>query len=107
MIQGTGKTATRERPLDGGMVWHEQFNAFECYGCNEFTEIRKRSDRTPERLAELRELMVIDHSGCWQFDDPEMALNARKYRSKRKQRENLKARASGALDRQSVSWRGR
>lgn len=32
--------ATRERPANGGVQWHEQWNAFECYGCGEFEEIR-------------------------------------------------------------------
>jgi len=30
----------RERPEDGGVQWHEKFNAFECLGCGEFAEIR-------------------------------------------------------------------
>jgi hypothetical protein len=93
------KTAKRERPEDGGMVWHERFNAFECLGCLEFEEIRKRGDRTPARLAELHELLVIEHTECWQFDDPQMARDARKYRKEKKRRENLAA--------QRVSWQGR
>ena len=101
------KQGKRERPADGGIVWHEKWNAFECLGCTEFTEIRKRADRTPGRLAELKEMLVIEHTECWQFDDPQMARDARKYRSEKKRRQNLKARAGGALDRQSVSWRGR
>lgn len=102
------RTATkRERPADGGVVWHEELNAFQCYGCLEFEEIHKRADRTPDRLEELKELLIIEHTECWQFDDPRMAADARKYRSEKKRRENLKARVAGALDRQSVSWRGR
>jgi hypothetical protein len=97
----------RERPEDGGILWHEKFNAFECLGCAEFTEIRKRADRTPDRLEELKELLVIEHTECWEFDDEQKARDARRYRSERKRRENLTARASGALDRQSVSWQGR
>lgn len=100
-------TRGRVRPEDGGVVWHERFNAFECYGCGEFAEIRDRSKRRPDKLAEMREFLIIDHTECWEFDDPQMARDARKYRKERKRRENLKARASGALDRQSVSWRGR
>jgi hypothetical protein len=106
MATAAVKKARRERPEDGGIEWHEELNAFECLGCFEFEEIRKRADRTPDRLAELRELLIIEHTECWQFEDPKMARDARKYRSERKRRENLKARAGGALDRQSVSWRG-
>ncbi len=101
------KAGKRVRPEDGGIVWHEEWNAFECLGCTEFTEIRKRADRTPDRIEELKELLVIEHTECWQFDDPKMAADARKYRSEKKRRENLRARTVGALDRQAVSWRGR
>jgi hypothetical protein len=93
------KTAKRERPEDGGIVWHEEYNAFECLGCGEFEEIRKRADRTPAKLAELREMLIADHTECWEFDDPRMARDARKYRKEKKRRENLAA--------QRVSWRGR
>jgi len=93
------KTLRRERPADGGMTWHERFNAFECHGCDEFEEIRKRGDRTPEKLATLRELLVVDHTECWEFDDPRMAREARRYRKKKKLGENLAA--------QAASWRGR
>lgn len=99
--------ARRERPEDGGVEWHERFHAFECYGCGEYTEIRDPSKRAPDRLAELRELLVIDHTECWEFDDAKMAANARKHRSERKRRDNLKSRAGRALDRRGVSWRGR
>ena len=111
----------RERSEDGGVVWRERWNAFECLGCCEFEEIRKRGDRTPAKLAELRELLVADHTECWEFDDPKMARDARRYRSEKKRREllspqrhgpvaggpDLKNRAASALDRQAVSWRGR
>lgn len=107
MGAGTVHEAKRERPADGGMEWHEKFRAFECYGCGEFTEIRNPHDREPDKLAELHELLIIEHTECWLFDDPKMAADARKFRSEKKRRENLKARASGALDRQAVSWRGR
>ena len=93
------KTAKRERPEDGGIIWHEQYNAFECLGCGEFEEIRKRADRTPGKLAELKELLIADHTECWEFDDPKMARDARRYRKEKKRRENLAA--------QRVSWRGR
>jgi hypothetical protein len=96
---GMAKKAKRERPEDGGIVWHEEWDAFECLGCMEFTEIRKRADRTPDKLEEMRELMIIEHTECWEFDDPRMAADARRYRKEKKRRENLAA--------QRVSWRGR
>jgi hypothetical protein len=89
----------RERPEDGGLIWHEKWNAFECYGCGEYEEIRKSSDRTPERLMELLELLIIEHTECWQFDDPKMAADARRYRKDKTRRANLAA--------QKTSWRGR
>ena len=87
----------RERPEDGGVVWREELNAFECYGCNGFEEVRSRARRTPEGLAVIREMLVIDHTECWQFDDPRMAADARRYRSEKKRRENLRTRATRAL----------
>ena len=96
----------RERPEDGGVQWHEKFNAFECLGCGEFAEIRDRHKRTPDALAEMHELLVIDHTECWEFADPRQAADARKYRSEKKRREILAARAGNALDSQRVSWRG-
>jgi hypothetical protein len=89
----------RVRPKDGGMVWREALNAFECYGCGEFEEIRDRRQRTPDKLAELLEMLIVEHTECWEFDDPEMARRARRYRSEKKRRVNLA--------RQGVSWRGR
>ncbi len=84
--------AKRKRPADGGVVWHEGLNAFECQGCGEYVEIRKRADRTPDRLVELQELMVVDHTECWEYDDPQMARNARRYRKEGKRRQNLAGR---------------
>jgi hypothetical protein len=89
----------RTRPEDGGMLWHHELNAFECLGCFEFEEIHRAGDHVPDRLAELKELLIVDHTECWQFDDPEMARQARKYRKEKKRRENLAA--------QRTSWRGR
>ena len=77
----------RERPEDGGVVWHERWNAFECLGCEEFEEIRRHADRTPAKLAELREMLVADHAECWRFDDPKMARDARRYRSAKRRKE--------------------
>jgi len=88
----------RERPWDGGVTWHERLNAFECLGCTEFTSV-KRPDRQPDRLAELKELLIIDHTECWQYSDAKMALDARKYRSEKTRRQNLAA--------QRTAWRGR
>lgn len=100
-------TRSRVRPDGGGVVWHERLNAFECLGCCEYWEVRSRRLRTPAKLVELREMVIADHTECWEFDDPRMARDAGKYRKEKKRRGNLAARAAGALDRQAVSWRGR
>ena len=90
----------RVRPEDGGIQWHREIHAFECLGCGEFICLGKRSDYdNPERIEELKELLIIEHTECWEFDDPQMAANARRYRKEKKRRENLAARR--------VSWRGR
>lgn len=81
----------RERPEDGGIVWHEALNAFECLGCTEWEEIRRRGDRTPEKLAELRELLIADHTECWEFNDPRMARLQRRFRKDVKRQKNLAA----------------
>jgi hypothetical protein len=96
--------AKRERPADGGLEWKEELNAFFCWGCQDYDEIRKRADREPEKLASLHELLIIEHTECWEFDDPEMARQARKHRKEQKRRENLSRAGLGA---QRVSWRGR
>lgn len=95
----TAGKARRERPEDGGIVWHEDFHAFECLGCTEFEEIHKAADRTPDRIEEIKELLIIEHTECWKFDDPRMAADARRYRKEKQRRQNLAA--------QRVSWRGR
>jgi hypothetical protein len=99
--------AKRERPEGGGVLWHDRYNAFECLGCGEFEEIRKRDGRTPAKLLETKELLILDHTECWEFDDPKMALDARKYRSKKKQRELLKSRVGAVLDCSGYLRRGR
>lgn len=104
-MKAAAKTSKRERPEDGGIVWHDRWNAFECRGCTEWEEIRCAHDRTPERLAIRRELLVIDHTECWEFDDPKMALDARKHRSEKKRRELLKQQGAG-LASQRAGWRG-
>ncbi len=90
--------AKRDRPPDGGIVWCERFNAFECLGCGEWEEIRARQLRTPAKLAELRELLIAEHTECWEFADAKMARDARRYRSNAKRKANLA--------RQRVAYRG-
>lgn len=80
----------RERPTDGGVEWRERFNAFECLGCGEFHEVRSAARRTPAALLEIREMLILDHTECWEFEDPRMARDARRYRSEKKRREILK-----------------
>jgi hypothetical protein len=94
----------RARPADGGIVWREELNAFECYGCGEFEEVHSAARRTPEKLAETKELLIKDHSECWEFDDPRMALDARRFRKEKKRRELL---AGRGLAGQRTGWRGR
>jgi hypothetical protein len=95
----TAARARRARPEDGGMVWHVSIHAFECLGCAEFEEIRRRREYDdPEFVLRMKEMLIADHTECWEFDDPEMARQARRYRKEKKRRENLAA--------QAVSWRG-
>ena len=112
VISKTHAPVRRERPLDGGLVWREDLHAFECYGCGDFDEVHNRRDREPDRLEELKELLILDHTECWEFDDPEMAKDARQHRKEKKRRELLKQeigdREQGiGLAAQRVSWRGR
>ena len=100
----TALKAKRERPEDGGLEWHEALRAFQCLGCGDWEEIHRHADRTPERLAELKEELIADHTECWEFDDPRMAREARKHRKEKKRRELL---ANAGLARQRTSWRGR
>jgi len=100
--------ARRTRPAGGGIVWHDRLNAFECLGCGEYETVGSRRLRDdPEWRLRHKELLVLDHTECWQFNDVKMAADARRYRSAKKRRELLKGRAAGALDRMQVSWRGR
>ncbi len=98
--------ARRERPADGGLIWHELLHAFECLGCLEFEEMRRATYRSPERLAETKELLILDHTECWEFDDAEMAKRQRKFR-KRAKMARLLAESGRGLAAQRVSWRGR
>ena len=88
----------RVRPDDGGMVWHARHNAFECLACEELTPMKRAVWSDPERLAMMRELLVIDHTECWEYDDPRMARLQRKFRKEMKRQKNLAARR--------VSWKG-
>lgn len=104
MAPPAARKPKRERPVDGGMPWHARLNAFECLGCGEFYEVhsrRKRDDH--EHMNVLREALIDDHAECWQFDDPQLARDARKYRKSKTLRENQRRR----LNAQVVSWRGR
>ena len=92
--------SSRTRPADGGIVWHERLNAFECKACEETIAVRSRAVwSNPERLAQFRELMVIDHTECWEYDDPRMARLQRRFRKEVKRQKNMAA--------QKTSWRGR
>lgn len=93
----------RVRPEDGGMPWLPLANAFQCLGCEEFHEVHSRRRREdPELLNVLREALIDDHAECWKYDDPKMALDARRYRKASTLRQNQKQR----LNAQAASWRG-
>lgn len=92
------KRGKRERPEDGGVAWHARMNAFECLGCEEMMPQRRQVWNDPERLAMVRELIVTDHTECWEFDDPRMAKLQRRFRKEAKRQKNLAA--------QRVQWRG-
>lgn len=62
------------------MIWHDRLNAFECLACNEFFEVRSRRLRTPSGLAETREMLVLDHTECWEYNDARMARLQRRFR---------------------------
>ena len=96
----------RERPDDGRMAWHVELHAFECLGCGEFEEIRTAALRTPEMLAQLKELAILDHTECWEFDDPRMARDARRYRKRGKLCELLGLRPAPDVGKR-VSYPGR
>ncbi len=99
-------TTKRERPEDGGMVWHAHLNAFECLGCTEMMPQRRAVWNDPERLAETRELLIVDHTECWEYNDARMARLARRFRKELK-RQQLLANGGRGLAAQQVSWRGR
>jgi hypothetical protein len=80
----------RERPDDGGMLWHAHLHAFECLGCLEHEEVHSRTVRdNPELLRRRKELLILDHTECWEFNDAEMARRQRRYRKRQKREQNL------------------
>jgi hypothetical protein len=103
--------AKRVRPADGGIEWRDELHAFECLGgCEDFFQVAKRADReNPETMLYLKEMLIADHTECWEFDDPEMVREARRYRSERKRRENLRnlGRGPGIVDCSGYLRRGR
>ena len=84
----------RERPANGGMVWHARVAVFECEGCGELNPQRRQVATNPEQLAIVRELLVLDHTECWEFEDPRMARLQRRFR-KGVKRQKLLARGKG------------
>lgn len=87
----------RTRPEDGGIEWHPRINATHCLGCDEWESVHLVVWRDPEALASRLENLVLEHTECWEFDDPKMAADARRYRKEKKRRELLKGRAGRAL----------
>jgi hypothetical protein len=65
-------------------------NTFECEGCGELMAQRRAVWTDPEELAMVRELLVLDHTECWEYDDPRMAKLARKFRKDVKRQMLLK-----------------
>lgn len=98
-----GAKTKRVRPSrseGAGIVWKAWIHAFYCEGCEDHIEIRSRREYDDaEFVASMKEMLIVDHTECWEFDDPEMARQARRWRKKKKLRENLAA--------QAASWRGR
>jgi hypothetical protein len=70
----------RERPEGGGIKWYAWANTFECEACGELHPQRRQTWTDPEQLAMVRELLVLDHTECWEYDDPRMAKLARRFR---------------------------
>ena len=77
----------RERPLGGGVYWHERLHALECMGCMSTIEVRRAIYEDPERLATIRQLLELDHEDCWRYGDVQHARDARNFR---KDRDRLK-----------------
>lgn len=88
--------ANRSRPTDGGIVWHGRTNLYECLGCGEFMPLlgRRRSEN-PETVARIRELMVLDHTECWEYADARMARLARRFRKEVKRQLLLQRKGQG------------
>ena len=79
----------RERPPGGGVYWRDEVHVFECLGCMETIEVPARIYRSPEALAEHREMLELDHENCWRYGSVELARNARRYRKDETRRKLL------------------
>jgi hypothetical protein len=84
----------REKPLGGGIYWHEKEHALECAGCLSLIEVRRVIYCDPELLATIRQLLELDHEDCWRYASAEAANNARIHR---KDRDRLKKLAPRGL----------
>jgi hypothetical protein len=91
--------AKRERPADGGVVWHAAQCVFECKGCGERIATCRPVANNPEQLAIRGELLAMEHAACWDYADAVHARLARCLRKELKRREAMKARVMKALDR--------
>ena len=61
-------------------MWHARANTFECQGCGDLMAQRRQVWANPEQLQIVRELLILDHTECWEFDDPRMARLQRRFR---------------------------
>jgi hypothetical protein len=91
-------SAGRARPEGGGIIWHARVNLFECQACGGLTPMGRGAANDPERLAVMREMLVIDHAVCWEYSDRRMAQLARHFRKACRRHLNLAA--------QRVGWKG-
>jgi hypothetical protein len=66
--------------IGGGIKWHACVAVFECLGCGELFAMRRRGAQNPEAVATVREMLVLDHTECWEYDDPRMAKLQRRFR---------------------------
>lgn len=82
----------RTRPEDGGIKWYPRANVFECEGCEELIPQHRNVWMNPERLAMTRELLILDHTECWEYNDPRMAKLARRFRKGLKRQKLLMGR---------------
>lgn len=78
------------------MAWHARLGVFVCLACEEEYAVRSRAIRSnPERLMMFKEMLIIDHTECWEYDDPRMAKLQRRFRKELKRQKNLAARRVG------------